>query len=665
MPINAAKRDSTYLEVKEAMGLRKVPLEAGPLTIGRNPTNLLSIEEPMASRFHCVIEQTPEGFVLRDLQSRNGTKLNGQPVTSARLNVGDAITIGATEMRLVGTMPAGTAPSASPAARPATGGASTASGNGPAARPAVGGPAAGGPTGGSPAPFVRHHIRQIKKTATGAVPVPIGPPPPPEEPESDPEPDLSVFSDPVVKGAEPVRAKPSVPEAFERYEKEVPAASFANAFEWERHLRERAELLGNKTITEDQIVLVNARGVASGSGKGAGKAAGGGEAVTAMKLILLICFRSRATDIHLEPKQEDVQARIRVDGTMVELARLPKELGIRLSSMVKVLCDIDISQKNSVQEGAFSARVPNSQAGLGERRVDYRVSFAPAVYGQKLVIRVLDAASAPLTIGELNYGEQIESIVRRAVEQESGMVLVCGPTGSGKTTTLYAVLRDIDVNERNVVTIEDPVEIQLEGVTQIPVNDAQENTFANLLRSVLRQDPDVILVGEVRDGETARTAIQAAMTGHLVFSTVHSRDTVGALYRLLDLGIEPYLVSAGLQLLLGQRLVRKLCTLCRKPVRPTPHQLQTMAQYGFNDVKQIFNPRGCARCLGTGYKGRRGIIELLSFTPQLREIIRNSPTIQEIQQALGPENYIRLGDSGYQLVAEGVSSFDEIEKAVS
>jgi type II secretory ATPase GspE/PulE/Tfp pilus assembly ATPase PilB-like protein len=250
------------------------------------------------------------------------------------------------------------------------------------------------------------------------------------------------------------------------------------------------------------------------------------------------------------------------------------------------------------------------------------------------------------------------------IQRESGMILVCGPTGSGKTTTLYAILRDIDVAERNVVTIEDPVEIQIDGVTQIPVNEAQGNSFAAMLKSVLRQDPDIILVGEVRDGETARTAIQAAMTGHLVFSTVHANDAIGAVYRLLDLGVESYLVSSGLQMVLAQRLVRQLCEHCKIPVAATKEQRARMAEFGITDFKQIFTQKGCRRCLNTGFLGRRTLVELLSFTQTLREVILKTPTMKDIIRTLGPDNYIRLGTNGYQLVADGVTSFDEADRAV-
>ena len=302
---------------------------------------------------------------------------------------------------------------------------------------------------------------------------------------------------------------------------------------------------------------------------------------------------------------------------------------------------------------------------MTERRVDYRVSFAPAMHGQKLVVRVLDTANAPLHIDDLQLPSKAREIIRRTGEQEAGMILVCGPTGSGKTTTLYAILRDIDINQRNVVTIEDPVEIQLEGVTQIPVNDAQGNTFSALLRSVLRQDPDVILVGEIRDAETARVAVQAGMTGHLVFSTVHSRDAISGMFRLLDLGVEPYVVASGLHVVVAQRLVRQLCPHCKVAKPPTADQQKKFAAAGITGVKQVFQPKGCKRCLGTGHFGRRGVFEILVATAKLRDAMLKSPTIEGCRSALSPENYITLEDSGYRLIAEGAAGFDEVEKTIA
>jgi type II secretory ATPase GspE/PulE/Tfp pilus assembly ATPase PilB-like protein len=586
-----------YLQVKDGAGERRVDLDCGPLTIGRNFTNLLVLEEPRASRFHAVIEKVDDIYQLRDLDSRNGTLLNGEPVKAADLRMGDVINIGASE--LVVFLPELDFLESYPSANAAPS-------NPSAPKPA--------PT--NPAPQQR--------------PAPIFTP----EPESADE------------------------ESAEEYE---PAGeTVVTNSDYEKALRERAESLpGN--FEESDIILINARGkIAHVAAKEVG------EAVTLMRLVLLVCFRSRATDIHIEPKNDDMHVRARVDGMMVDVIRISKELGVKLSSMVKVLSDIDIAQKNIVQEGHFSARVPNVRtAKEKDRRVDYRVSFAPAMHGQKLVIRVLDTANAPLHIDDLLIPAAARDHIRRVCEQDSGMVLVCGPTGSGKTTTLYAFLRDIDSSQRNVITIEDPVEIQLDGVTQIPVNEPQGNTFSALLRSVLRQDPDVLLVGEIRDAETARVAVQAGMTGHLVFSTVHARDAISGMFRLLDLGVEPYVVATGLHLVVAQRLVRQLCPSCKVATPITPKQAKRMADVGITGVAKVYQPKGCRKCLGTGFRGRRCVFEMVHVTAALRETILKKPTVQECQKALDTENFISLEHSGLQMVADGDASYEEMERTIA
>src|SRR5690606_10414543 len=362
---------------------------------------------------------------------------------------------------------------------------------------------------------------------------------------------------------------------------------------------------------EYDIALISSRGTTVHEAAPPKKGESRREAVDLFRLLLLVCFRSRATDIHLEPKNNYWLLRMRVDGNMVDVVRLTPEMGVRMSALVKVCSDVDIAQRNIIQEGHFSARVPAARSGGPLRRVDYRVSFAPSVFGQKLVIRILDTANAPLRIDDLELPGWMLEELRTAIEGDSGMVLVVGPTGSGKTTSLYATVRSMDLNERNVVTIEDPVEIQIEGVTQIPVDEEGGKGFSQLLRSVLRQDPDAILVGEIRDPETARIAMQAAITGHLVFSTLHTKDTVGTIFRLLDLGVEPYLVAQALHIVLAQRLVRKLCPHCKKPEPLTPEQRKRMGKIGEN-LKQSYHARGCPRCLGTGHVGRRALFELLS-----------------------------------------------------
>jgi type II secretory ATPase GspE/PulE/Tfp pilus assembly ATPase PilB-like protein len=412
--------------------------------------------------------------------------------------------------------------------------------------------------------------------------------------------------------------------------------------------------------------MINARGgIIHQSGNEKSSRKGRREPVELFRLLLLVCFRSKASDIHVEPRLDGFQTRLRIDGTMVDVMRVPNQIGIKLTTLVKVLSDIDIAHKNTIQEGHFAAIVPAPKTKAGKRRVDYRVSFAPALHGQKLVIRILDPSNAPLRIADLHLPAWMFESIGSAIRQDSGMILVSGPTGSGKTTSLYALVRSLETTRRNVVTIEDPVEIQIENVTQIPVDEAHDKSFSSLLRSVLRQDPDVLLVGEVRDAETARIAMQAAITGHLVFSTVHTKDTIGTIFRLLDLGVEPYLVAQGLHVVLAQRLARRLCPYCKKPINPTPEQRASMGEAGQNVVK-IFAPRGCARCLGTGYAGRQAFFELLVVNDALRDVILSNPSMQDIQKTILTNNskFVRLSQAAYRLVADGTSPFDEIERIV-
>ncbi|HWB54464.1 MAG TPA: ATPase, T2SS/T4P/T4SS family [Tepidisphaeraceae bacterium] len=545
-----------FIEIQGDQGAQKIQLGQQPLTVGRHPTNVLVVNDGQASRFHCVIEKVAEGFRVRDLDSRNGTKLNGTPIKTALILDGDVVTIGTLEIKFV---------------------------------------------------------------------VP---------PERTPRRDGRAASVDLDMEELATRADPEVA------------------------LQTMADSLPDKSFGEHEIAIINARGqvVHGAREESQKKQIEGKEAINLFRTLLLVCFRLRATDVHVEPKSNDCLVRLRVDGSMLDVARLNKEMATRLLSAIKILCDIDIAHKNIVQEGHFSIVLP-------DRQVDCRVSFAPVMFGQKLVIRILDQANAPRYIWDLQLPEQMFKTLEAAVQLDSGMVLVCGPTGSGKTSTLYAVVRSMDVGQRNVVTIEDPVEIQLEGITQIPVNDEQGNTFAALLRSVLRQDPDAIMVGEIRDAETARTAMQAAMTGHLVFSTVHARDTVGTVFRLLDLGIEPFLVSSGLYLVLAQRLVRQLCPYCKVPTKITPEQKTRMGQQ-YSALETIYTSRGCRRCLKTGFAGRRAIFELLTNNNDLKEALLKSPTPADIFKALGTTQFVRLMQSGYQLVAEGITTLDEVERSV-
>jgi type II secretory ATPase GspE/PulE/Tfp pilus assembly ATPase PilB-like protein len=373
-----------------------------------------------------------------------------------------------------------------------------------------------------------------------------------------------------------------------------------------------------------------------------------------VRALLQLASKAGATDIHIEPKGEFFNVRLRIDGEMVPLIELPQRVGELTFGLIKSACLMHMQGKDAVQDGHFSAVFPT-------RRVEYRVSFTPSVHGQKLVVRVLDLKGAPASLTELGMANYMLDRIRQVCDQDSGLILACGPTGSGKTTTLYNCIRNVDRQARNVITIEDPVEYQLSGVTQIPVDDNRGNNFGSLLRSVLRQDPDVILVGEIRDEETARTAMQAALTGHLVFTTVHAKDSVTSIFRLLDLKIEPYLVANSLNLVLAQRLVRVLCDACKREVPVAPGQASKIGKWLSGRTK-IYSATGCGKCLRTGYRGRRALFELLDFNDELRDVVLDKPTIAAMKKVIEQGLFTTLQQSGWRLVADGVTTMDEVDR---
>jgi len=578
------------LEIEVGKKRRQLAMEKDKISLGRSVGNDVVLEDQKASRNHCVIERGNSGWRVRDLNSSNGTLVNGKAIAIERLRAGDVVMIGSTRIRL------GTPESLAAA------------------------------TGGA-----------------GAL-------------------DLSaedIFEDDIfsLDGIDMDMAG-----GLDGADFSPMTLTNSNPDEFETTLVRIANALPGKEFGDHQIEMCASKGNVIYPVADPTKRKGPREAVDLLRLILLVCFRTGASDIHLEPRDGEYLCRVRIDGEMIDLVKMPSNIGLKLSTIVKVLGEIDIQFKDSIQEGSFTARVPGKMAGQ-TRRVDYRISFAPGVYGQKLVCRVLDASSAPATLRDLNLPSWVNDELAAAVKQESGMVLVCGPTGSGKTTTLYALLRTIATRNRNVTTIEDPVEIQLPGVTQIPVDEAGGKTFSALLRSILRQDPDVILVGEVRDAETARTAMQAAITGHLVFSTLHTKDTIGTVYRLLDLGVEPYLCAQALQIVLAQRLVRKLCAKCKKGVTPSEKQRAALGPAG-KTIGQVFIPVGCPECLGTGFYKRVAFFEMLQITPEMRDAIGRRATMAEVEEIARQGAFISLRTSGYDLVAKGIVSFDEVDESV-
>jgi general secretion pathway protein E len=369
----------------------------------------------------------------------------------------------------------------------------------------------------------------------------------------------------------------------------------------------------------------------------------------------------RATDIHLEPTVEQLSVRYRIDGILHAAEPFDRPTGDAVINIFKVLCAMDISEKRKPQDGSFGAR-------LEGREIDFRVATSGSKAGEKLVMRILDNASTVARIDEIGLRPKMVQEIRGLVTQPHGMFLCCGPTGSGKSTTLYACLREIDRFQKNIITVEDPIEYHIDNITQIEINTKSGQTFAGSLRSILRQDPDVIMVGEIRDQETATIACQAATTGHMVFSTVHSNDTVTALFRLLDLGVEPFMIASALTAVLGQRLVRTLCEACKEPYKPKPEFLEK-ANLPTAKVDVFYRPpeepqQVCPQCGGTGYMGRTGIFELLVITEPIREMLRENPSMAAIKAEARKNGMIYLQEDGLRQVIQGKTSIKELLRVV-
>ncbi|WP_165248279.1 GspE/PulE family protein [Paludisphaera soli] len=369
----------------------------------------------------------------------------------------------------------------------------------------------------------------------------------------------------------------------------------------------------------------------------------------------------RATDIHLEPTADQLSVRYRIDGILHAAEPFDRATGDAVINVFKVLSAMDISEKRKPQDGSFGAK-------LQARDLDFRVATSGSKAGEKLVMRILDNSSGVSKLEDLGMRPKLVEQVKSLVTQPHGMFLSCGPTGSGKSTTLYAALREIDRFQRNIITVEDPIEYHIDNVTQMEVNTKAGQTFATSLRSILRQDPDVIMIGEIRDQETANIACQAANTGHMVFSTVHSNDAVTALFRLLDLGVEPFMIASALSAVLGQRLVRLLCDACKEPYKPKPEFLKK-ANLPADKVDVFYrrpeNPEQvCPQCGGTGYYGRAGIFELLVLTEPIRELLRENPSLTKIKAEARRGGMIYLQEDGLRQVIQGRTSIEELLRVV-
>ena len=354
-----------------------------------------------------------------------------------------------------------------------------------------------------------------------------------------------------------------------------------------------------------------------------------GPVIRLVNLTLSEAVRSRASDVHLQPAEDELVIRMRIDGILYDTFHVPKSAQEEVLSRVKIMARMDIAEKRLPQDGRVAVQI-------GDREVDLRVSTLPTAFGERVVVRLLDKSRGLMSLNDLGMSAKLRADVEGLVHREHGIVLVTGPTGSGKTTTLYAGLQAVDHTQRNILTIEDPIEYQLPGVSQTQVNTKKGMTFAGGLRSVLRQDPDLIMVGEIRDRETAEIAIQSALTGHLVLSTLHTNSAASAVARLLDLGVEPFLIASSLAGVLAQRLVRRVCPACAAPDHPEPAQLAALGLDPDDPAVDLSGLRagaGCEDCRQTGYRGRIGIHEMLHITPDIRELIKTRADAAAIHSA--------------------------------
>ncbi|MCP3677435.1 MAG: Flp pilus assembly complex ATPase component, partial [Deltaproteobacteria bacterium] len=362
-----------------------------------------------------------------------------------------------------------------------------------------------------------------------------------------------------------------------------------------------------------------------------------------------------ASDLHIEPDEDTLRVRIRVDGHLHEASRHPLKLHPAIISRLKIMGDLNIAEKRIPQDGRFVLKV-------GQRDIDIRLSTLPIIFGEKAVLRLLDKSQGILKIEQLTPMEDTRELLDKTIRRPYGMILLTGPTGSGKTTTAYTLISILNNIAKNIVTVEDPVEYHIPVVNQLQVNPRAGITFANALRSILRQDPDIIMIGEIRDKETAEIAIHASLTGHLVISTLHTNSSIGAVSRLLDMGIEPFLISSAITSVVGQRLIRSVCGKCKKPYTPSP-EVQAGLGIASEKAPTLYKEAGCPNCKGTGFKGRIGIYEVLSIDQELRELVLSKSDANHILNAARKKGFRPLREEGMRAVVEGYTTYEEILQA--
>ncbi len=382
------------------------------------------------------------------------------------------------------------------------------------------------------------------------------------------------------------------------------------------------------------------------------KQAGESPVIRYVNYIIQTAIKEGASDIHIEPADKKVKVRFRIDGVLFEMMNPPASMAAAITSRLKIMANLDISERRIPQDGRIRCTV----AG---RKLDLRMSTLPNTYGEKTVLRILDTKSINVQLEDLGFAEDTLRIWKSLIEAPHGITLVTGPTGSGKTTTLYSSLRVLDKAKLNISTVEDPVEYHLDGVTQTQTHERIGMNFSKALKALLRQDPDVIMLGEIRDMETAHTAVQAALTGHLVLSTLHTNDAPSSMTRLVNIGLEPFLVGAAVNGVLAQRLVRRICQHCRKPDQPSEEMTEYLDMQGIN-AASLFVGAGCDKCRNTGYSGRVGIYELLTVDDQLRDIIARSPNVAEFRRMCIERGMVTLRQDGLKKVGQGLTSVEEV-----
>jgi general secretion pathway protein E len=372
--------------------------------------------------------------------------------------------------------------------------------------------------------------------------------------------------------------------------------------------------------------------------------------VKLVNMLITRAVESRTSDIHIEPFENSMKVRYRIDGALNDIESLPKRIQPAVISRIKIMSRMNIAERRLPQDGRIKLRVSG-------RDIDLRVSTIPTIYGESIVMRILDRGSALIVLDHLGFPEAAQREYEKLIHTPYGMILVTGPTGSGKTTTLYASLNNINSVDKKIITVEDPIEYQIDGINQIQVKPKIGLSFANGLRHIVRQDPDVIMVGEIRDIETAEISIHSALTGHLVFSTLHTNDAPGAVTRLLDMGIEGFLVSSSLIGVLAQRLVRVICPVCKEPFKP---QQELVDNLEFLKGSQTYHGKGCDECRHTGYKGRTGIFEFMRINAEMRQLILEKANSDIIRKKAVANGMKVLRESGWELVREGVTTIEEV-----